>query len=976
MPNTSQTISHIQVGVDIHDIDAVTLGGETISNIENAFQLIENLVTEIDSSSTDEEYVSAKCLYDMIWGSGGEHEDEPLYDYSKEYLTFDIVEGGTILWKKSSASSTITRTISYSLNDGDWIPITSTTSGACINVNSGDKLKFKGNNAAYSSASNYYNNFGGTAKFNIYGNIMSLLATDDFDDDDLDTLRASYTFHNLFYNCKVISCKKLILPATTLSSYCYSHMFNGCTLLIDVPELPATTLASSCYNNMFYYCTHLLLTPTLPATVLANSCYSGMFQGCSSLTEAPELPVTTLTSYCYSNMFSGCSSLTEAPELPATTLVNSCYSGMFIGCTSLTSAPVLPATTLASSCYAYMFKGCTGLTSAPTLPITKLESYCYDHMFYGCSGLTVAPTLPATTMEDYCYRYMFYGCSGLTVAPTLPATTLASYCYQYMFYNCTGLTITPTLPATTLTDHCYQYMFNKCKYLTTVSGLPATTLAPYCYSNMFNGCTRLTSVPSLPATTLSNYCYSNMFNGCTSLTSAPVLPATILTTYCYQSMFYGCYRLSNITCYATTNLNINNLENWVFGVSSTGTFTGISNAHWQWGVNGIPKNWNTNVNVIEIKSKQLYGMWVDDFLEVDMPLDEWVEMCDVLGSNRYNYTGNTIQYNNQTYYVWERDDDNYHESVYYALTTTVDYNTLRQKSLDYDISNITEHPVSYFFDDAMDEYATCEDQNIVYVGQYNNLLYMYVDDFVRNDVDIQDFIDDPESNGANYYEYCDEFEYDGDTYYIWMRFDNNNNVKYLLTNTINLETLQSYSLEEDISNLTTHPIIAYLNTDLHISYNNNQRFDNIIKVFEIAGYHSQETLGMYIDDFPDSVARDDGYHDVYEFLEEYYMHNPEQGGNYYEYCASFEYDGDNYYIWKLTDDGHNGVDSNLNNTIQVRYVLTNTINFQTLYQESLEHSLSNIESHTNPLICYLDEDLNETYIAEERTDHIVTVFQL
>jgi hypothetical protein len=60
-----------------------------------------------------------------------------------------------------------------------------------------------------------------------------------------------------------------------------------------------------------------------------------MFEGCSSLVNAPELPATTLANYCYQNMFEGCTSLVNAPELPATTLANYCYSKMFKGCTNL-----------------------------------------------------------------------------------------------------------------------------------------------------------------------------------------------------------------------------------------------------------------------------------------------------------------------------------------------------------------------------------------------------------------------------------------------------------------------------------------------------------------------------------------------------------------------------------------------------------------------------------------------------------------
>ena len=179
----------------------------------------------------------------------------------------------------------------------------------------------------------------------------------------------------------------------------------------------------------------------LEQTTIATYCYISMFDGCTGLTGAPELPATTLATNCYRYMFSGCTGLTSAPELPATTLANGCYQHMFDGCTGLTSAPELPATTLAIGCYQYMFSGCTGLTNAPELPATTLSNGCYNHMFSGCTGLTSALELPATTLAPGCYRYMFIGCTGLTSAPELPATTLASNCYQYMFSGCTNLSL-------------------------------------------------------------------------------------------------------------------------------------------------------------------------------------------------------------------------------------------------------------------------------------------------------------------------------------------------------------------------------------------------------------------------------------------------------------------------------------------------------------------------------------------------------
>ena len=300
-------------------------------------------------------------------------------------LTFEITSDGVIKWNASS--NNLTRKIEYKKNGGEWTSITSTTAGVNINVVNGDTVQFRGDNATYATATNVYNRFSGTtASFNVKGNIMSLIDSDDYA--GVSSLTSSYTFAHLFIDCTGLTdASKLVLPATTLTDSCYYGMFSGCTSLTKAPELPATTLTNACYFNMFNGCTSITTAPELPATTLANYCYCNMFRDCTSLTTTPELPATTLAEYCYGNMFWGCMSLTTAPELPATTLAEYCYNYMFWGCTSLTTTPELPATTLANYCYQYMFNNCTSITKAPELPATTLARYCYSNMFAGCTSL-------------------------------------------------------------------------------------------------------------------------------------------------------------------------------------------------------------------------------------------------------------------------------------------------------------------------------------------------------------------------------------------------------------------------------------------------------------------------------------------------------------------------------------------------------------------------------------------------------------
>ena len=150
-------------------------------------------------------------------------------------------------------------------------------------------------------------------------------------------------------------------------------------------------------------------------------------------------------------------------------------------------------------------------------------------------------------------------------------TTIGLYCFVYLFDGCTSLTTAPNLPATALGSGttCYGSMFRNCTSLTTAPELPATTLGQSCYAAMFWGCTSLTTVPNLPATTLANGCYYNMFNGCSSLNSIKIG---------YTGNFSG------------TGVPTNAFNNWVSGVSASGTFY-YNGSDTTRGTSAIPANW-------------------------------------------------------------------------------------------------------------------------------------------------------------------------------------------------------------------------------------------------------------------------------------------------------------------------------------------------------------------------------------------------
>lgn len=316
----------------------------------------------------------------------------PIATLAEKYLTTIAREDGTIsfnIW--SSMGTDMIISISYSTNNGvAWTTEMNQNDkeehfSINVNVNEGDTILWKGiaRQLAYFEEDEYGDFvgsfFSSTCDFDIKGNIMSLLYGDNFKGQTI--IEEDGAFSNLFHDyneeklCRIVNAKDLVLPATTLTSNCYSNMFYNCTTLVTAPSI-------------------------LPAIILSDYCYFGMFYGCSSLEEAPELPSTTLAEWCYCDMFNRCISLEVAPELPATTLSNYCYNGMFSDCQTLRTPPVLSATTLTTGCYANMFKDCIFLTVAPELPATMLAENCYEYIFSGCYSLNYIKAMFTTTPND------------------------------------------------------------------------------------------------------------------------------------------------------------------------------------------------------------------------------------------------------------------------------------------------------------------------------------------------------------------------------------------------------------------------------------------------------------------------------------------------------------------------------------------------------------------------------------------------
>ena len=514
-----------------------------------------------------------------------EESDEVIYvsdelNYALEYFTLHALsDGDMILYIPSSYEA---NSLAYSLNDGEWVNFDAETT---LSLENDNKVRVKCVTTAYHRDSNQ-TMFSGNCEYEVYGNTMSLLYGDTFIYKT--ELKGDYSFKALFHNQSTLKyAQNLILPATTLAESCYHNMFNGCTSLIEAPQLSATTLDTECYHNMFQGCTSLTVAPELPATTLARSCYSNMFGGCTSLTTAPELPATTLAESCYRDMFSNCTSLTTAPELHATTLADWCYFNMFYGCTSLTTAPELHATTLASECYRSMFEGCSKLNKITMLATDISVSNClykwvngvassgtfvkHPQMTSLSSGVSGIPS--GWTVQDYYIDYSkeFFTIRALEDGLTVKLSQNASrYCIDDgEWISLSAIKATPSInngqkisfkitnPTFYAASGIGTFTVNKAF---NVEGNIMSLLygdnfeeeidlsrKNYVFRMLFQDCTTLHSAENLilPARTLAECCYQHMFYGCTSLTEAPELPATKLADSCYGSMFSNCTSLTS-----------------------------------------------------------------------------------------------------------------------------------------------------------------------------------------------------------------------------------------------------------------------------------------------------------------------------------------------------------------------------------------------------------------------------------------------
>lgn len=279
-------------------------------------------------------------------------------------------------------------TLEYSYDGNTWA--TYYSAGTVISLSQGDKVCFRGTLTSNNSTSNY-------TKFDISGSVIvygKILALNNYTNPDLENSVRQYAYYKLFEGCSAVTdVSNLQFNKLSTVNDFYSNnagacesMFSGCVNLKHSPkEIDWACAAKQTFKNMFNGCTSLLDAPQLhivrfPGAATQEGAYR-MFYGCSALKTIPgfTIPIDGIPygNYVMTEMFSGCSSLEYAP-LTLNNSRNYAYLRMFNGCASLKESPILGFASPGYQACQGMFSGCSSLEK-----ITCLSAYSSQDSWTG-----------------------------------------------------------------------------------------------------------------------------------------------------------------------------------------------------------------------------------------------------------------------------------------------------------------------------------------------------------------------------------------------------------------------------------------------------------------------------------------------------------------------------------------------------------------------------------------------------------------
>ena len=442
-------------------------------------------------------------------------------------------------------------------------------------INQGDSVKFMNINPNLETLSYneyeymYFNSTNG--KFKISGNINSLINehllninnySSSSDNEMLYELNVQdYGFYKLFYNMSsILDATDLIINANIVGEHAYEKMFYGCTGLKSIGDIVSISNNYHSYYEMFNNCISLRNVGDIISSIAGENAYERMFVK-NYLKTVGNITTENAGVQSYYHMFYNAISITSSFD----TEIN---YGLTVGNINATS---------------------------------EVSSQAYYRMFYNYNALNKVGDIyiPTTTSEQVC-QHMFESCKNLGTVGSLMHGTVPSKTFLRMFKQCYNLKTIGNIECygETLEQGTYLDIgFSNNTSLTSVGLIKAIKLSNNVYENMFFGCTSLKQVGSISSASLANYCYESMFEGCSSLEEIDLINMGEFNNdvvYSCQDMFKNCSSLSTIKV-GFNEWHENVTENWVNGVSNTGTFQvpeGFQNNNSIiYGQSYIPINW-------------------------------------------------------------------------------------------------------------------------------------------------------------------------------------------------------------------------------------------------------------------------------------------------------------------------------------------------------------------------------------------------
>lgn len=450
--------------------------------------------------------------------------------------------------------------LQYSQYTDSWSDWTDYTAGTALSVAAGNRVRFRGSGACNGT-------FTSNANFRVGGNIMSLVAGENY------------------------------ATATSMPASAFKDLLKGATLLTSADDLQLPDfVAESCYQSMFYGCASLPAAPKLPAKVLAAHCYENMFYGCSNLSYVECAAESGFeTTNCTTNWLESVAGSGIFAKAENATAWTSGSSGIPSAWTVMIPTyfyveAIETVTVIANNSAQYQMNGGTSWSSVPSTGVqvdagNRVYLKANSGAWNNDKGLKFKVTGGKFNVGGNIASLMC-GDNFMRQGRDVTNWSCQVFLKNHNGGNGYGTLISAedlVLPMLT----CY----------TDESNLGVG------YKSFFESCTYMVKGPKeLPATTLSSQCYRNFFLNCTSLKKGPrILATTVVASNgsktCFEQMFKGCTSLEYIYTQASS-YESNSFANWVSGVNGTGTFESpnLSFSTWPAGASGRPTNFTAPAN--------------------------------------------------------------------------------------------------------------------------------------------------------------------------------------------------------------------------------------------------------------------------------------------------------------------------------------------------------------------------------------------